>query len=397
MLDLLAIVPYYTAALCASLAKLGGIRVQPASITYHHDPDCFVRLGVKTDAGLLNLAWKSPARLRRMLKLAEYLLNLSAYLARFTWSRPDAVHVQFLPLLERRIALELWFVRVIKACGIKVIYTVHNLLPHADGERFRELYARVYKLADHLICHDNTSAARLSTEFGVPAGRLSVIPHGPLLEPERHSDSGHARARLGVNPDSCVVLWQGILRPYKGLSFLLEAWREVCASEGRATLLVAGSGDPEETRVIETQIDKMGLRARVHTEFRFISLEALEDYFTAADVLVYPYSQITTSGALMTGIVRGKAIVATTLPVFERVLADGVTGLLVPYGDVRALSRALLRVIQDSELRARLAEKLTNAQARLPRWPDIAFETWNCYRRVLSGPPAMICAKHISL
>src|SRR4051812_27936559 len=157
MLDLLSIVPYYTAQLCASLAELKDVHATPASITYHHDPRCFVRLALENDPGFVDLAWKSPAPLRPLLKFAEYLVNLLAYLVRFALRRPDAVHVQFLPLLGRGIPLELWYLKLMKAYGIRLVYTVHNVLPQTGGERFRQLYARVYSVVDHLICHDEAA------------------------------------------------------------------------------------------------------------------------------------------------------------------------------------------------------------------------------------------------
>jgi glycosyltransferase involved in cell wall biosynthesis len=385
VLDALAVVPYYVGHLCAALASAGNMRVWPATITYHHDPECFSHLGLRPDPGLVNFAWRAPALLRRPAKLAEYLLNLAALLIRFAIRRPDVLHVQFLPLLRWACPLERWFLRAVRALGVTIVYTVHNLLPQDTGGRRRETYRRVYQSAARLVCHDEETARRLAAEFGIPGHRIAVIPHGPLFEEDGAPAPGVVRARLGLPSDGCVFLWHGILRPYKGVSFLLRAWREVCARYPHARLVIAGSGDPSLARQVIHETAELDLGGSVRLDLRFLSRRELSDYFAAADVLVYPYQEITTSGALMTGLVRGKAVVATQLPAFEQMLAGGENALLVPCGDVSALADALCRLAASAGLRSRLARNLQAAQARLPRWDDIALRTRDCYLDALAG------------
>jgi glycosyltransferase involved in cell wall biosynthesis len=382
MLDLLSIIPYYTGHLCEALNRNGSCRVDLASITYDHDPEFFKRIGVRNDPGALNFGYELtgfPVRIRQALKALEYLLNLLALLVRMTLSRPDVLHIQFLPLLAYGIPVERWFLLVVRALGIRTVYTVHNVLPQNTGDRFRLTYSRVYELADMLICHDSEAAVRLQTEFAVSTRKVRIIPHGPLFEESPALQRKTVRINLGVKEDDCVVLWQGILRPYKGVSFLLNAWRLVCAATPKATLLVVGSGEKRLERELRKEVSALGIQSRVRQELRFVSMSELDDYYAAADVLVYPYSQVTTSGALMTGIVRRKAIVATRLPAFEHVLRHEESALLVRYGDEDGFASSLLRLIHDPSLRHSLAERLHKLQSKLPRWDEIAKLTVECY------------------
>jgi len=121
----------------------------------------------------------------------------------------------------------------------------------------------------------------------------------------------------------------------------------------------------------------------VRLELRFVSVQELTDFYRAADVLVYPYREITTSGALLTGAVYGKPIVATALPAFEQILRHGETALLVHYGDVGALASALLRLIGDEDLRRTLGERLL--ANGFPQWPEIASRTYECYRAAVAA------------
>ena len=385
MLDLLSIVPYYTAHLCAGLAQVDGTEVTLASITYHHDPECFRRHGVRNAPGPLDIASKIPvpATARRVLKFAEWVVNMAALPLRFAIARPDVLHVQFLPLCERRLPFERWLLRAARALGVPIVYTVHNVLPQETGDRLRAVYRRIYALPDHFVCHDELSAERLAAEFEVSGNRISIIPHGPFFEGDQRPP-GEARTRLGFAPGRCLVLWQGIVRPYKGVSFLLKAWRRVCDSGAPAQLAVVGTGDAATEREIVREVRELAIGTSVRLDLRFVSLRELEDYYEAADVLVYPYREITTSGALMTGIVRGKAVIASALPAFEQILEHENNALLVPYGDVDALAASLLRVIRDPDLRAALGRRLQRAQALAPRWREIAARTSECYQAVLS-------------
>jgi glycosyltransferase involved in cell wall biosynthesis len=162
--------------------------------------------------------------------------------------------------------------------------------------------------------------------------------------------------------------------------FLLKAWQQVHAKDPLARLAIVGTGERDMVQAVKNQVLALGLQSAVFLELRFVSLPELHDFFDAADILVYPYSEVTTSGALLTGVVRGKAVVASQLPAFERILRQGETALLVPYGDVDALAASLLRLVGDADLRHSLGARLRDSQASLPRWDEIAGQTCDCYR-----------------
>jgi glycosyltransferase involved in cell wall biosynthesis len=386
MVDALSIVPYYTGHLCDALRQTRGIQTTLASTTYQHDPEFFARRGVTHNRGLIDFSHRfrnCPAMARRALKLGEYLLNLGCLLVNFVARRPDVVHIQFLPLLSRGLRIEAWWLWIIRLLGIKLVYTVHNVLPQ-DGTGGVAAYRRVYRLADRFICHDPVAAHRMLREFNVPSARVSTIPHGPLFENECAADGTMARKRLGFAVDECIVLCQGILRPYKGVSFLLRAWRVVCKQEKTTRLAIVGLGDAGMLQGVRDEVRDLGIEGRVLLDFRFVSVQEMADYYTSADVVVYPYREITTSGALLTGVVHAKAIVASRLPAFEEILRHGDNALLVRYGDVNALVAALLQLIRDPALRRELGDHLAEQQSAIPRWNEIADRTAECYRAAVS-------------
>ncbi len=389
MLDLLPVIPYYTGHLCAAFKSSTDLLVTLASTTYTHDPSFFRRIGVHTDAVLIDVASRfANAIVRRPLKLLEYLCNLAAFMLRIWVSRPDIVHVQFVPLLEHHLPFEVWFLALTSRRGTKLVYTVHNVLPHDTAGRCRAAYARIYKLVDGFICHDDGAKARLMAEFGVDPERVIVIPHGPLFDAEHAPTSQQARARLALPTDKLIVLWQGIIRPYKGISFLLNAWKRVQERGFRGILVIVGTGEPDLLRSIREEVRALGLESTVRLEFRFVSVDELTAFYSAADILVYPYAAVTTSGALMTGIGHGKAIVASALPGFERILHDEHNALLAPFGSVEPWADALTRLGGDVELRLRLGRAMQATHATGSNWKDIARQTVNFYQKVLDFAPA---------
>jgi glycosyltransferase involved in cell wall biosynthesis len=379
LMDFWSLVPYYTIALAKGLAA-AEVDATAGSITYDLDPECFDRAGLTNDPGLLDLIGRrrigSPA-LRRILKLTQGIVNLAAWSLRFIVSRPDIVHVQQLRLIQARLPLELWFLRFARMRGCRIVYTVHNLLPHDTGLKHRAPYSRLYHFVDALICHSPDVREKLKADFRIDPGKIRVIPHGPLFAP----DDGCAPV-VGEEREP-VVLCQGFLRPYKGIEFLIDSWRELISRHNTAArLVIAGSGDADYIAHLQKLIRENGLESSVTFRAQFLSSQEVACLYRTACVVVYPYREITTSGALMTGIANAKAIITTDLQLFRDTLRDGHNALLVPYGDTGAFADALQRLIADPGLRRQLGTHLAELNNTIS-WTGIGISTRVCYASLL--------------
>jgi len=384
MMDLLATVPYYTAYLSKALLR-HPIDLTVGSITYYLDPDCFTSRGIRVDPGLLDVVGKLrlPRLPRRILKLLEGMLNLCALTVRFFVSPPDVIHVQYLPMLRTPAPMDLWFVEYCRWRGSKIVLTAHDLLPHDTGEEHWATFDKLYRGVDAIICHSEEVRARLAMEFAVPGEKVSVIPHGPFFYDLPATGSKEILRSFALEPGKVLVLWQGIIFPYKGTDLLLRAWQQVEAKRGDACLVIAGTGAPELLQEIRAQVGALGLK-RVKLHFRFVSSEELVALYRAADVVVYPYRAITTSGALATGLAMGKAIITSDLPVFRELLTDRENALLVAPQDCDALAGAMIELIQDAALRERLAANVRAMNFGDESWIAIAQKTLETYVSVLS-------------
>jgi len=383
MMDFLAVVAYYDAYLCRALQSEGA-SVILGSITYHLDRDCFKRLGLKNDPGMLNIIGKLrlPAPVRRILKVFELILNILAQAVRFTWAPPHVVHVQYLPLLERHVPVELWFLRYLRFLGSSLVCTIHDVLPHDTGKTLTHDFRKAYGMMDALICHSEAAKEQLLSLFSIAPEIVYVIPHGPLFfdhqAPDLRASGNHCQSESG----ECVVLCHGMIRPYKGIEFLIDAWAELQQSGVKAKLVIAGTGDPVLLNRISHNVRSLGLENSVQLCFGFAPPEQMISYYRMADIVVYPYKAITTSGALMTGIAQRKAIIATALAPFRELLEHERNALLCEYGDTAGLASALARLILDPMFRERLAKGASTLSCGDEAWRQIATQTKNCYALV---------------
>jgi glycosyltransferase involved in cell wall biosynthesis len=165
------------------------------------------------------------------------------------------------------------------------------------------------------------------------------------------------------------VLLFGLLRPYKGLDVLLEAWRGIEDAElwvvGRPFGVPVPENPPPGVRFLP----------------RFVDDGEIPGLFERADVVVLPYREIDQSGVLFTALAFGKPLVLSDVGGFGEVAAHGAAEL-VPPGDPDALRDTLTRVLSDDERRAQLAAASARAARDAYSWDAIAAQHLAFYERL---------------
>jgi glycosyltransferase involved in cell wall biosynthesis len=389
MVDLTCRTPPYDRALCEALESEGVFVEMWAAGCYSN---ALYDSSVDVVPGALDLAAHLPfgnEKITKILKAAEYLVNLATLLWRVVRDDIDLVHFQWLPLLDLT-PVELKVVEFIQQQGTPVAYTVHNVLPHdSDGEESeRRRFEQVYRSVDTLVCHTKTSRRRLVEEFGIAPSKIWHIPHGPLGYVQ---DSSEENARvadvLDVDPQSPLAVMFGVIRPYKGYDFLLRAWPKVVQSVEAAQLAIVGQADDLAQETIEFLVDDLGVDATVSRVYRYVSEKELHSVIQAADVLVYPYRDITQSGALFTGMSAGKAIVATDVGGFPETLRDEETGCIVEFGNQHQLATVLANLLTDPNRREKLGEAVRRDLETRFSWEEIARQTAECYQSTMKSNP----------
>jgi glycosyltransferase involved in cell wall biosynthesis len=318
-------------------------------------------------------------RLRQVARALEYPLDWIALLQRIRARRPDVVHIQW-PMLP---PVDLLGFLAIKRLSVRLVYTVHDVRPHYEGWRRTWLSTRpLYGLADALIVHTETNRRDLCAATGLPASRVHTIAQGSETEWAAPAvDRETARAGLRLPADAPLLLFFGIIKPYKRLDLLLETFPLVLRKVPTARLLIVGRAAEPFGRY-QRIIDQLGLGDRVIQQVRYVSEEEKAGYFCAADVVVLPYTDADFSGVLLAAYLFGRPVVATETGGLGEMIEEGVTGHLVPPNDRRALADALVRLLVEPERAARLGQGARLAAQTKHDWSASAHATLRLYEEV---------------
>jgi glycosyltransferase involved in cell wall biosynthesis len=225
---------------------------------------------------------------------------------------------------------------------------------------------------DAVVVHSEHGAGRLEAELGVPRERIRVIPHG-AFEHYARMDGGAPLPPELARADGPVVLCFGLMRPYKGIDVLLEAFREVDGAE----LWIVGM-----PRMPLEPLRELAARVPGTVRFvpRFVTDAEIPAYFRRADVVVLPYREIDQSGVLYTALAFGKPLVLTRVGGFAE-LAD--VARLVSPGDPGALAGALRDLVADPAERERLGAAAARAAAEDYSWDAVARRTIAVYEELV--------------
>lgn len=332
---------------------------------------------------LLDVASSVPgSKARKIAKAAEYLINGVGLHQSLRRDSPDIVHYQWLPFIEKMWPLELLNLKLSKNRGAGIVYTVHNVLPHDTQRRYRNAFRRIYKIPDAIICHTRESKDQLVDDFEVPSGRIWVIPHGPLSNEVTFAPQEEAKNCLQIDSETPICLLFGFIRPYKGIEFLIDSWKYIKKRAPSARLVLAGQPESGYGEILINKIEALDLQREIDTRFKFLPQGQLNLLIQAADILVYPYREITQSGALLTGLTTGKPIVATNVGGFGEIIQHGRTGILVEYGDEEGMAEELAQLLRNPEKRKQLGRAAQEMVDTEYSWDAIALKTLECYQSV---------------
>jgi glycosyltransferase involved in cell wall biosynthesis len=243
------------------------------------------------------------------------------------------------------------FWQTCRRLGLRLIHTVHNVLPHERRAGDERQYRRVYRASDVLLVHSRAALASLLGAFPEVAEKALVSPHGTYTIYPRAPDSrARARSELGVTGSTPLILFFGGVRPYKNVDAVLHALRG--APDLDLVLLVAGveSGFSEADtadKLARTRrlAHELGVEARVRTLAGPFSFARTSELFEAADAVVLPYLESFGSGLLLLAMTFGKWIAATAVGGMEEYLSAYPRGLLLPALDPESVAETLRQLV----------------------------------------------------
>jgi glycosyltransferase involved in cell wall biosynthesis len=363
-----AYTPPYDRSLCAALAR-SGTEVELVTTRFAHGPVPDAKGYAVSESFYRRSSRAGPgSRARRPLRAAEHLADMLRFRARGSRGA-DVAHFQWLtvPGLDARLL----------PTGRPLVQTPHGLLRAAawregDAGSYRRLLGRM----DALVSLSEYGAGIPREHAGIVPERIHVIPHGPLDYLTRLPREAPLPPELaGVGGP--VVLFFGLIRPYKGVDLLLEAFREVRGAE----LWVVGRPFGADMATLEEAARRC--EATVRFVPRFVPDEAVPAIFRRADLVVLPHRDAEQSGVLFTALAFAKAVLMSDAGGFGEVAALGA-GRTFPAGDVQALAEGLTELLDDAPARDALAAAARDAAEGPYSWDATAAQHIALYERLLS-------------
>ena len=226
--------------------------------------------------------------------------------------------------------------------------------------------------------HSDDNKQKFAKLYKISLNKIGVIPHGILLpDMQKNISRNEARKNLNISTKAKVILFFGIIREYKGLDVLLEAFASITQKMPEAKLIIAGN-PWEKWDKYQAIIDKNNINSFIKTDLNFIPENEIEIYFKACDVVALPYKDFDSqSGAGLLALPFGKAMIVSNLGGLTE-LVDDERAVFKPK-DSENLAYRLLGVLKNRKLQ----EKLESDSKKLSEkfsWEDIGRQTLTVYK-----------------
>jgi glycosyltransferase involved in cell wall biosynthesis len=257
-----------------------------------------------------------------------------------------------------------------------IVTTLHTLVNEPTSEQ-RRVMREIILRSTRLVVMAERGRQMLQEIYQAPTAKIDLIPHGipdlPFVDPNFYKDQFGVEGKM-------VLLTFGLLSPNKGIENVLNALPEILAEFPNVVYIVLGATHPnlvrEHGEAYRLSLERLAKKNKVQKNVifynRFVELEELKEFIGAADIYITPYlneAQIT-SGTLAYSFGAGKAVISTPYWHASELLAED-RGLLVPFGDAKAIAREVIGLLRD-ETRRTAIRKNAYKLGREMIWSNVA-------------------------
>lgn len=239
------------------------------------------------------------------------------------------------------------------------------------------VYSRVIgriirRLATHFVVHSGADRDLVMDVYHIPQEKITVIPHA-LYDQYPALEKNLARKELGITEEN-VILFFGLLRPYKGVKYLIRAFENFPPDVAHSTRLLI-VGEAWEDRESLSLAKESPLREKITIVNRYVPDSDVPVFFSAADMLVLPYTRASQSGVAHIAMAYGLPIIATRVGGLVEGMSSYAGAFFINPGSVEELK---------SEILLRMQGKATYPIPRNLAWESIG-EEWMALCGSLGG------------
>ncbi|MDP3150611.1 MAG: glycosyltransferase family 4 protein [Ignavibacteria bacterium] len=274
---------------------------------------------------------------------------------------------------------------LLRGLRMPIVTTLHTILENPNRDQ-RHVLEEVAALSDRLVVMSERGSEFLQKIYNVSPEKIDLIPHGipdvPFVDPSFNKDL------FGVEGKT-VLLSFGLLSASKGIETVISALPDIVLRYPDLVYIVVGATHPHviqnegETYRLSLQwlAQQKGVESNVIFYNRFVSLEELVEFISAADIYITPYlneAQIV-SGTLAYTLGAGKAVISTPYWYAQEMLSDG-RGVLVPFRDPKALAEQVIKLL-DNEADRHAMRKRAYIFGRKMIWSEVAKRYMESFKR----------------
>lgn len=252
------------------------------------------------------------------------------------------IHVHWLYFFSSFILY--FFIFYCKMLGIKIVWEIHNVMPHKkffyNDLKIRKTF---FKNADIKVVHYQNNLQELKDKIGVDTSNVRIIPHGNFIGLYPNIISKKiARYELNLDPNKNTILTFGFIQKYKGYNILIDAIEKYKMTD--INIIVAGTIIDKKVynylKKKEDDLDNLSVFGG------FIEDNDVQLFMNAADVVVLPYEDITTSGVVLLAYSFKKPVITTNIGGMRDIVIDEYTGFLVPPSNPEKLKDAIYNIFK---------------------------------------------------
>ena len=247
----------------------------------------------------------------------------------------------------------------------KVISILDNVIPHEP--HFFDAPLTKYFLKGSSGCITLCEAVSKDLLNLKKDVQYTVIQHPLYSHFGRKMERAAAEEKLGLKKDKKNILFFGLIRTYKGLDILLEAFGKL---PEEYQLIIAGEPYGSFDRYQEI-IDSLPNKENVHTWLKYIKDSEVTDYFSAADIAVLPYRSATQSGISSVSYHFEVPMIVTDVGGLKETIGDRGTGIVAPDGKPETIAGEIIRYFNDPTLKDGFIENIRLEKERLS-WKTFA-------------------------
>lgn len=266
-----------------------------------------------------------------VIRVPGFLKAESPHIIVFQWWTSTIAHTVLLLIIIIRF--------MVKDC--RLVLTFHETLdPLENAILPLRIYARwmgklIFPFFDAYVTHSESDRDLIHSKYRLSKSKIHVVVFGSFdhVRKERRS--------LSKSRDVCALIFFGLIRPYKGVEYLVEAFSRIPEDLiHRFTLTIVG--EPWGDEIPRRRIQQSPYKDRIRYVNRYVTDDEVDAYFQQADVAVFPYTRASQSAAAHTAISYGLPIIVSEVGGLKESMAHYEGTIFVEPKNVRQLTEKIL-------------------------------------------------------